>query len=264
MIEDKGITSKRGISGSTLKLIAVVTMLIDHVGAVVLIRMLRSDLYKTGVIDEKLLNIYELSRDIGRIAFPIFCFLLVEGFERSRNRGKYALRLGIFSLVSEIPFNLAVTGEVFAYSYQNVYFTLLIGLLTMVAVDKVGNYIKSPVCVETPMEALRVCPGVIVRVGIVVLGAWAAECLHTDYGALGILCIMALFLFRSNRKLQVLAGACAFLWESTAPLAFIPIWWYNGTRGLKLKYVFYWFYPIHLLLLYGVCVMLGIQGYSPV
>lgn len=263
MIENREIASKRGISGSTLKLIAIVSMLIDHIGAVVLIRMVLYGISKNGVIDEELLNIYELSRDIGRIAFPIFCFLLVEGFERSRNRGKYALRLGIFALISEIPFNLAVTGEIFTFSYQNVYFTLLIGLLIMMAVNGVDD-LKILTRIDTLTETLQVCLGGIIRIGIVALGAWVAECMHTDYGALGILCIMALFLFRSNRKLQAFAGACAFLWESTAPLAFIPIWWYNGTRGLKLKYVFYLFYPIHLLILYGICVMLGIHGYSPV
>jgi len=263
MIENKEIASKRGISGSTLKLIAIVSMLIDHIGAVVLIRMVLYGISKNGMIDEELLDIYEISRDIGRIAFPIFCFLLVEGFERSRNRGKYALRLGIFSLISEIPFNLAVTGEVFAFSYQNVYFTLLIGLLTMMIVNK-ANDLKNPAQINSPMEALQVCLGGIIRIGVMALGAWVAECLHTDYGALGILCIMTLYVFRSNKGLQAVTGACAFLWESTAPLAFIPIWWYNGTRGLKLKYVFYLFYPIHLLILYGVCVMLGIHGYSPV
>lgn len=263
MIESKEIASKRGISGSTLKLIAIVTMLIDHIGAVVLIRMVLSGVYEYGVMDETLVDIYRLTRNIGRIAFPIFCFLLVEGFERSRNRGKYALRLGAFALISEIPFNLAVTGELFSYSYQNVYFTLLLGLLTMMAVDKV-NGLKIPGSISVFMEDLQVCLGWIVRIGMVALGAWIAECMHTDYGALGILCIMVLFLFRSNKKIQAFAGAFAFLWETTAPLAFIPVWWYNGTRGLKLKYVFYLFYPIHLLILYGVCVVLGIHGYSPV
>lgn len=263
MIERKQDASGRGISGSTLKLIAIVSMLIDHIGAVVLIRMVLSGLSKNGVLNQELLNIYELTRNIGRIAFPIFCFLLVEGFERSRNRGKYALRLGLFALLSEIPFNLAVTGEVLAFSYQNVYFTLLIGLFTMMLVNKV-NDLKCPTQMNSPMEVMQVCLGGIIRIGLIALGAWGAECLHTDYGALGILCIMTLYVFRSNKGLQAVTGACAFMWESTAPLAFIPIWWYNGARGLKLKYVFYLFYPVHLLILYGVCVILGIQGYSPV
>jgi len=263
MIENNEVISRKGISGSTLKLIAIVTMLIDHVGAVVLIRMMLQGVSVSGAVDEKLWSIYELSRDIGRVAFPIFCFLLVEGFERTRDRGKYALRLGIFALISEIPFNLAVTGRVFDYGYQNVYFTLLIGLVTMMAVNWIGN-LKNPDYSGKILETMLAGLGVLLSIGTVALGAWAAEALHTDYGALGILCIMVLYLFRSNRKLQAFAGACTFLWETTAPLAFIPVWWYNGTRGMKLKYVFYLFYPIHLLVLYGICVMMGIHGYSPV
>lgn len=264
MIENKENIPKRGISGSTLKLIAIITMLIDHVGAVVLVRMLLAGMDQSGgVLDEKLWSIYRLSRDIGRIAFPIFCFLLVEGFERTRDRRKYALRLGIFCLISEIPFNLAITGEVMSVGYQNIFFTLLIGLLTMMAVNWSSD-LKKPDCVGEMRHAVWTGLGILIRIGIVALGAWVAECMHTDYGAVGLLCIMALFLFRSNKGVQTLVGVCAFLWETTAPLAFIPIWWYNGTRGLKMKYVFYLFYPIHLLVLYGICVMLGIQGYSPV
>lgn len=263
MIENKGINIKRGISGSTLKLIAIVTMLIDHVGAVVLIRMLLAGMKQSSAIDQDLWSIYRLSRDIGRIAFPIFCFLLVEGFERTRDRGRYALRLGIFALVSEIPFNLAITGKMLDFGYQNVYFTLLIGLLTMMLVNRVSD-LKKPERDGWMWDVAWAGFGTIIKLGLVAAGVWVAECLHTDYGALGILCIMVLFLFRSNTKVQALAGACAFLWEIPAPLAFIPVGWYNGTRGLKLKYVFYLFYPIHLLVLYGICVMMGIQGYSPV
>lgn len=256
MIENKNQFFKSGLSGSTLKLIALVTMLIDHVGAVVLARMVIYGIKQKGTLDEGLFEIYNLTRDIGRIAFPIFCFLLVEGFERTRNRGRYALRLGIFALISEIPFDLAIAGEAMHLEHQNVYFTLLIGLLTMMFLKKLKD-------IDMPGAALAGIR-VIIGSGIIVLGAGIAELLNTDYGAIGILCIMVLFLFRYHSKMQVFAGAFAFLWEITAPLAFIPIWWYNGTRGLKLKYIFYLFYPLHLLVLYGICVMLGIQGYSPV
>ena len=95
-------TQKRGISGSTLKIIAIITMLIDHIGAVVIapVMIQRSgNLY----MEDDLYGIYSLLRTIGRIAFPIFCFLLVEGFVHTRNVKRYAIRLGLFAIISEIP-----------------------------------------------------------------------------------------------------------------------------------------------------------------
>ena len=104
-----------GISGSTLKIIALVTMLIDHTGAVVLWRVILTLSNGGTVFDGRwqpeigtLLDIYNAMRLIGRIAFPIYCFLLVEGFQRTRNRWKYALRLFLFALASEIPFDFTV------------------------------------------------------------------------------------------------------------------------------------------------------------
>ena len=99
------------LSGTALKIIALITMLIDHFALTVLYWGI---LYPNSPISPdseyyKVYQIYRLCRNIGRVAFPIFCFLLVEGFVHSTNRKKYALRLVIFALVSEIPFNLAVT-----------------------------------------------------------------------------------------------------------------------------------------------------------
>ena len=114
---------QQGISGYWLKVIAVVSMLIDHTSAVILEQI------------PGLENPAFLMRIIGRLAFPIYCFLLVEGFMHTRDREKYALRLGCFAAVSEIPFDLAFNGKVLEVGYQNVFFTLLLGLLTMMAYD---------------------------------------------------------------------------------------------------------------------------------
>lgn len=136
---------KKGISGSTIKIIAVIAMLIDHVAAALLTRMLiREGVLGLRYMGERareawmaenglLLYGMEAMRTIGRLGFPIFCFLLVEGFQKTRNRKKYAFRLGLFALISEIPFDLAFSGEVLEFDYQNVYFTLLIGMLFMEA-----------------------------------------------------------------------------------------------------------------------------------
>lgn len=238
---------KKGFSGSTLKLIAIITMFIDHIGAVIVERML----YVTGNTGnftyEQMQNLDNILRGIGRLGFPLFCFLLVEGFMHTRNIRRYALRLLLFAFVSELPFNLAFTGQLFYSGYQNVFFTLFIGLLTMWGCRLIEEKTHFHVVLQYGLGIF-----------VVIMGAWFAELLQTDYAGIGVLCIMALYLFRKNRPLQVLAGALSFCWEIPAPLAFLPVAFYNGRRGLKMKYFFYIFYPVHLLVLYLIayfCVL---------
>lgn len=255
---------KRGISGSTIKIIAIVSMLIDHIGAGLLGRLLMkaglmemmssSDLnVMMGWLAENgaLYYTYTAMRMIGRLGFPIFCFLLVEGFQRTHNVKKYALRLGIFALVSEIPFDLCFKGKFLEFTYQNVFFTLFLGLLTMIAFDWISK--KEWAANESLNRVVKV----IFSAAALAVGAGVAHFLKTDYAATGVICIMVLYVFRKRKPLQITAGCVAFLWEVTAPLAFIPIGFYNGQRGLKMKYFFYAFYPVHLLLIWLVCLLMG-------
>ena len=99
--------NKKGICGSTIKMIAIVSMLIDHTAATILERMLSQQLFPE--MEGWLNLLYLVMRGIGRLGFPIFIFLLVEGLEHTRNRWKYLLRLVIFALVSELPFDMAFT-----------------------------------------------------------------------------------------------------------------------------------------------------------
>lgn len=256
---------KKGISGSTLKMIAIVTMLIDHVGAALVTRILivngYLDVFNSGDMQVIMSWLQEnaalyytcmIMRLIGRVAFPIFIFLMVEGFEKTRSKTKYAARLGLFALISEIPFDLAFNAKVLEFSYQNVFFTLFIGFLAMMAVDFVNK------------KKWHVAVRVILTPVIVLLAAAVASLLNTDYGAIGIICIMVMYMFRQNKVGQIIAGCVAFLWEGTAPLAFIPIGFYNGKRGWNLKYVFYAFYPLHLLIIYLICMAMGIHGYAAI
>lgn len=242
---------RRGISGSTLKIIAITAMLIDHIGAVVVLGFLQHAWY-----GKWLVNLYYVMRLlIGRIAFPIFCFLLVEGFAHTRNVVKYASRLFAFALISEIPFNLAFEGKLFAPEYQNVFFTLFIGLLVMMAYRWITEKLETAVWIKF-----------ILYIAALGAGMGLAYCLKTDYDAIGVGCIMALYIFRKNKAAQITAGCAGFFVscfftgssELTAPLAFIPIGFYNGKRGLKMKYFFYLFYPIHLLVLYFIVYFLGL------
>lgn len=247
---------KKGISSSTLKLIAIVTMLIDHIGAVILepLMMRGGNTGLTGY-DPVLQEVDMVLRlVIGRVAFPIFCFMLVEGYLRTSNVYRYGLRLLVFALVSEFAFDLALSGLWLESGYQNVMFTLLIGLAVMILCGKLETF-------KWNRFATIVAEAVVLMLGIS-----AAEVLRTDYGGYGVLCIAVLYFFRKDRKWQLVAGTVAFLAgdflingslnELFAPLGFLAVACYDGRRGLKLKYLFYVFYPAHLLVLYFVRVLL--------
>lgn len=228
----------RGISGSTLKLIAIITMLIDHTGATVIRAIQR---HPAVVSDAKLAlmwqQIYDVSRDIGRIAFPIFCFLLVEGYLHTHDVRKYAGRLFLFALISEIPFDIALKGSWYFPDKQNVYFTLFLGLLVLIGIDRITEH------------GLR---NLFLAVIPIALGMYIALKIDTDYNYKGVFLIAILYLMRSSRLYQCIGGAAATAWEVPAPLAYIPVYLYNGQRGLRLKYLFYWFYPAHLMVLYAL------------
>ena len=236
----------KGLSGSTLKIIAMVTMLIDHIGAAVLARMIiagNADLY----------DAYRTLRMIGRIAFPIFCFLLIEGFQHTKNAKKYAERLFLFAAISEIPFDLAFSAKVLEFQYQNVFFTLAIGLVTIMAYKKVE---ESPISNSVLKLILQLAVGLA--------GGCIAEVLGTDYGMLGVMVLVVFYMLRANRFYQIAAGCMLFIDNITALLAFIPVAFYDGRRGLNVKWLFYVFYPAHLLVLYGICYMMGLAHISVV
>lgn len=233
----------------------MVSMVIDHVGAVLVWPLLlqnagglifRMD-FSSEYIGEMLQSgftgriyvLYMLMRGvIGRFAFPIYCFLLVEGFERTHSRGRYAGRLFLFALISEIPFDLAFSGEMIDRLSQNVFFTLCLGFLMMWGMRKMEELAQNSLA---RWGGIGLCFLVAVSV---------AEIISCDYGARGITAIALLFLFRKNRAEQILAGCAAFLYEITAPIGFVFVAMYNGQKGMKLKYIFYLFYPLHLMVLY--------------
>lgn len=156
------------------------------------------------------------------------------------------LRMLIFALVSEIPFDLAFTdfsGTASCMSYQNVMFTLLFGLALMYLYEELkARYLMQPLVFNTL--------GVILIVGV----SAAAVLLRTDYNYLGILIILVFYLFR-GKKQWIALGMTFVLWmfserlEFFALTALLPIFCYNGKQGPKVKYLFYVFYPAHLLLL---------------
>lgn len=256
---------KRGITGSTLKLIAIITMMIDHVGAIILERIVYKDYVlqiQSGVslvpveelFDLKLMMIDAVLRMIGRLGFPIFCFLLIEGFMHTRNIQKYAGRLFLFALVSEIPFDLGFAGKPFFFNYQNVFFTLFIGLLVMIGFR----------CVENRKMNKRL--SALLQIVITAAGMLAATILKTDYSYIGVLTIAVMYIFRNRKLLSAGLGSVALtlfsLSEITAFFAMIPIHLYNGKRGWNIKWLFYAFYPVHILLLYLIAYAMGLGPVS--
>lgn len=215
---------KIGLNGFQLKWIALITMAVDHVGAILFPEVW-------------------ILRAVGRISFPIFAFLLIEGFFHTRDIYRYMLRMGIFALVSEIPFDLAFEGTWWYPGKQNIFFTLFIGLALLCVLEK-------------RQEKL-------VQILEVLFAMWFAEVLHTDYGVWGILLICLFYWFQGKRIFQTAAAAgWNFLWRSSIQHAgawaavFVAL--YNGEKGGNMKYLFYAFYPLHLLILYGIHVC--IQG----
>lgn len=228
-----------GITGSALKIIALISMLLDHIGALVLRPYTDSVLETAGYeAVRQQTELYELLRSLGRFAFPIFCFLLVEGFLHTHNVWRYAARLFFFALITEIPFNLAFRDKLFSPDYQNVFIELLIGLLMLIALRKIEHLSIN--------SFAKLSLGFLTATAAMLL----AHCIKADYSYRGILAIVILYLFNFERKTQAIAGAAAFVWELPAPLAFIPIYFYNGKRGWEMKYFFYIFYPLHLFILY--------------
>lgn len=246
--------TKFRLTGSHLKWIAVITMLIDHIGAVLLEygllprvadSVLAGNSFDFVVADYHFWYYFnEVLRMIGRLAFPLFCFLLTEGFLHTGNFKKYAIRLGIFALISEVPFDLAVSGKFLDVHSQNVFFTLFIGLIVLRGL----NYFETSLSPEMlPLRYIAALTGIL-----------TAQFLQTDYAGFGILLIFLLYEFRNSRKLQCLAGAVLTLFNSyTAWISFLFIWFYNGERGKQLpKYFFYGFYPVHLLILYLIRILI--------
>ena len=233
---------KKMISADSLKWIALITMFIDHIGAGI---FEKSPMFMSGHGAWDL-----LLRSIGRIAFPIFCFLLVEGYIHTHSRLKYGVRLLAFALISEIPFDLLFRQKFFTLKYQNVYFTLILGYICMIAM----GYLK---------EKIKGCLSYIPQLIVLALGAVIAQFMNTDYGAWGVALIGVIFLFSKDRKIQCIISACFILvtsfmgliseLEAFAALAFIAIAFYSGQRKNSVnKYVFYSLYPIHLSVYAGI------------
>ena len=209
------------MSSLALKIIALTTMIIDHYGAI----------FQSSQL---------IFRIIGRLAFPIYCFLIVEGYFHTKDVRKYASKLFIFALISEIPFDYAFFGRI-DWSHQNIFFTLCIGLVSIALIERYKS--------KNPLFSL-----------IIILSATTlASLLKTDYSFIGIIYILAFYKTKDFSLLKriLLVGGVMFItnYLSTSfiqqySLLALPILLlYNGKLGLRIKslqILFYIAYPLHL------------------
>ena len=201
-------------------------MLIDHIGAMF-------------YLDITVLRV------IGRVAFPIYCFLLVQGFLHTSNLKKYMLRMGALALLSEVPFDLARTGYWLDLSRQNVFITLFLGLCCMTLYH----------LAEKKQQPIIMASGIL---AVCIL----SQLIRADYQWLGILLIMIFYIWKTSKLICyaafiiVISVYCLIVmsWLQAASVcALIPIYFYNGKRGkYSFRYIFYFFYPVHLLIFYFI------------
>ncbi len=220
------------LSGSALKMIAIITMLIDHTAAV-LLSIYPPAMTPLFYMGGKGYSVYRICRDVGRVAFPIFCFLLAEGFIHTRNRVRYGRNLFLFALISEIPWNFMFS-DTWTYVKQNVFFTLFLGYLGICAFE----YFR-----KTPWMQLLSLLALLL----------AAVKLNADYGWKGYIFVLLIYLLRNEKAAQAVVGSCWLSYEWKACFAFLSINMYNGERGFirgkASKYLFYAFYPVHIAVL---------------
>lgn len=240
-----------GITSFVLHVLAMVFMLCDHLWATVI----------PGNAD--------WLTCIGRLAFPIFAFLTVEGFFHTKSLKRYAGRMLLFALLSELPFNLMMSGSLLYPFHQNVLWCFLLSLGLMHLNEKAKGTGKWWVRLLT-------------AAGTILLGVIVGMLSMMDYMHYGVLMVLTFYFFRGRKwwcyagqlLLMILinksVGGMLYQWElfgrvmefpqqCFAVFALVPIWLYNGKQGYHskwLQYVYYAFYPVHLLIL-GLIVRFG-------
>ena len=225
----------KGINGAQLKYIAFTSMFIDHFNKAIITPFL------TG---SGALNIITTIFDIlGRIAFPIFCFCIVEGFFKTKSRWKYLRNLLVFALISEIPYDMFQSAVFINTWSQNILWGLALGLFTIMVIDKLKEKFK-----KRPLW-------IFVSIFIVALSSLGSMLISADYEYYAIIIIYIYYLFYDKRLLASGLSYLVIIKEIYAILGFATVLLYNGQKGKQNKKFNYLFYPIHLLI-FGIIRML--------
>ena len=241
---DTGLDLKRlniRLSCNVLKTLACIFMFIDHVGYGVI----HNYLIKHAMdIDPEtytsLNNVYEVCKGIGRLAFPIFCFFIVEGFLRTKNVWKYMARLAVFAVISEVPFDLGLFGSLWKDDHQNILITFLIAIIMLTCI----RYI------EQNVFGLSDAVVWFVKICAVIGFSDLAFVLHTDYSWKCMLLAAVLYFTRGSGPVSLIFGAAATSWEKYAPASFILLNFYDPSIKPRFKYAFYAFYPLNFIIVW--------------
>ena len=231
---------KKCLSNFDLKLIAIITMTIDHIGIV----------FGT--------PFYNFLRAVGRLSFSIFAFLLTEGYVHTKSFSKYFLRLLVLSIISEVVYDYVFFNSFFYLDSNNIFFTLTLGLLTILLLDKGRNIVITHI--KEKVDA-KIILFFIYTLIIVMMGIISIMC-NFSYGMLGILMISFFYLFKENFPLLVISITLSTLVLGEAMQYFslfslILIYFYNKELGKKCKLFFYLYYPVHILVLGLIKIIVG-------
>ena len=229
------------LSGAELKLIAIISMLADHVNKALIYPYLESNHGFLAFISD----VFDI---IGRIAFPLFCFMLVEGYFKTRNRKKYLLNLLLFGVISEVPFDMFTTASFFNMNWNNVMFTLALVLVTVWIIDTLKEKMQKR------SKALWYLGSLL----IVLVMCIVSMSLSLAYEHHAIFIGYFFYLFHDMPVFAIPFGYASMFKEPWALLGFGLTLTYNGERGKQHKMLYYWFYPVHLLILGLLRLYLGI------
>ncbi len=211
-------------NGFILKIIAIATMVIDHFTAAFELAMPE--------------NIYYIGRNIGRISFPLFAYMIGVGYIHTKNKKNYLLRLVGVGLISEVLFDYLLFDKFFVMSYNNIFFTLALGLLALI----ISGYVRENI--KNLYVAALVEYAVVFQIG------YLAQFCHTDYGFYGVFLIYTFYIYlRSKSKITLLLPMLFGMIQTPYVLpAYLLIYLDDGTHGRHLsKYITYLFYPAHIL-----------------
>jgi hypothetical protein len=222
------------LDGTMLKMIAMISMVFDHAG----------DIFLPGVM---------WPRMIGRLAMPIFSFCIAEGYIHTHDKKNYLLRIGMFALISEIPFDLAFERKV-GFSHQNIMLSFFLAVAALMLYDR-GEENSERKHSPVVKNVLGVC--VVAAISVL------SFLLRADYTFFAVIAVFLFYVFRKGHPLIRAGVGVAFLsvtrtigYYCTTGLSFFPLAMYNGKKGKGLKWMFYLFYPGHLLLLAVIKLML--------
>ena len=226
---DESLKKIQILNGTALKSVAALIMVIDHIGYMFFPKVI-------------------WIRKVGRLSFPIFAFFVAEGFFYTKDKRRYLFRMLLFAAFSELPFDLAFFGKWY-WKYQNVMFSFALAILALLIFEKCRRN-KTWWGWALGLAGIAGC-------------ALVSVLLKTDYSYYAVILVAVYYIFRGAGR--ICSNGAGLLFQvldhphdvqTWSILSFVPLMLYNGEKGPGLKWLFYLFYPGHLLLLYTIRMML--------